>query len=108
MDNEINWSSRLSKGPAAAHVYLSINSLEYCQLTLDWSYDGVYFKYYDDSWIILSVGPETETHEIKKIDTENKIKSFKYLASQFLNKLQNYSEKSNKSLVKLKELTNLL
>jgi len=108
MDNEINWSSRLSKGPAAAHVYLSINSLESCQLTLDWSYDGVYFKYYDDSWIILSVGPETKTHEIQKIDTENKIKSFKYLASQFLNKLQNYSEKSNKSLVKLKELTNLL
>ena len=107
MDNE-NWSCRLSKGNAAAHVYLVINSTESCQLTLDWSYDGVYFKYYDDHWVFLSIGLETKTHEIEKINTDNKIKIFKYLASQFFDKLKNYSENSNKSLIKLQELTDLL
>ena len=47
---------------------------------------------------------ETKTHEIEKIDTENKIIIFKYLASQFFDKLKNYSENSNKSLAKLQEL----
>ena len=28
MDNEINWSTRLSKGTAAAHMHLSINGIE--------------------------------------------------------------------------------
>ena len=107
MDN-VNWLSRLSKGPAAAHAYLSINNVESCQLTLDWSYDGVYFKYYNDQWVVLSIGLKTITHEIEKLDTENKIQIFKYLSSQFLDKLKNYSEKSNNSLMKLKELTNLL
>jgi len=108
MDNKINWSSRVSKGTAAAHVYLSINGIESCQLTLDWSYDGVYFKYYNDSWVVLSVGPKTITHEIEKLDTENKIQIFKYLSYQFFDKLKNYSEKSNKCLMKLQEFTDLL
>lgn len=106
MDNQINWSSRLSKGPAAAHSYLIINGNQTCQITLDWSYDGVYFKYYDNPWIILSIGPKTQTHEIEKIDTEDKKKVFKYLSSQFFDKLQNYSENSNKSLKKFREIYN--
>ena len=43
-----------------------------------------------------------------QVDTENKIQIFKYLSYQFFDKLKNYSEKSNKSLVKLQEITTLL
>ena len=102
-ETENNWSLRLSKGPTAAHIYLIINNNNCCQLTLDWSYDGIYYKYYNDNWITLSIGPKTETHDSYKINTEDKLKIFKLLAMD-LNKLQNYSINSDKSLIKLKEL----
>jgi hypothetical protein len=103
LEIENNWRLTLSKGPAAAHVYLSINYTNCCQITLDWSFDAVYFKYYDYDWITLSIGPKTITHEIDKIDTDDKLKIFKLLASQF-NKLKDYSIISNESLITLKKL----
>ena len=106
-ETENNWLLRLSKGPAAAHTYLILNDQNCCQLTLDWSYDGVYFKYHNDKWITLSIGPLTKTHDLYKIDTEDKLKVFKLLATD-LNKLENYSINSDKSLIKLKELVNNL
>ncbi len=106
MDNHLNWYSRVTKGPAAAHSYLIINGQQTCQVTLDWSYDGIYYKYNDNPWIILSIGPKTQTHDLDKIDTEDKKKIFKYLSLQFFDKLENYSEISNKSLKKLREIYN--
>ena len=43
----------ISKGPAAAHSYLIINNICECQLTLDWSYDAIYYKYYDPILIYI-------------------------------------------------------
>ena len=108
MDNEKKWVSSIRKGPCAANAYLYINDIQVGHLVLDWSYDGVYFKYYNDTWITLSIGPETKKHEINLINTEYKIRFFKYLASQFFDKLQNYSEKSNESLLELKTLVDIL
>ena len=71
------WNFQISKGSAAAHIYLIIDFQKCCQLTLDWSYDGVYFKYYTDNWIVLSIGPLTKTHDINLIDTEDKLQIFK-------------------------------
>ena len=111
MTSKNNYDIRLSKGPAAARVYLSFNDSQLyncCQLTLDWSYDGLYFKYYNNDWIILSIGPKTEKHQIYNLDTDDKIKIFKVLANYFLNNLQNYSTISDASLLKLKEIMYLL
>ena len=101
-------SFTLSKGPAAAHSNMMINNICKCQLTLDWSYDGIYFKYYNDLWIIISIGPKTEKYEIDKIDTDDKVLIFKQLAYNFWTELPNYSTNSDLSLIKLKEIINLL
>lgn len=106
-ENDVK-SFTLSKGPSAAHSYMIINNICKCQLTLDWSYDAIYFKYYDDSWIIISIGQKTEKYEIDKIDTYDKVVVFKQLAYNFLTKLPNYSTNSDLSLIKLKEIINLL
>jgi len=106
----INYNLRLSKGPAAAHIYLTPNFYDYecCQLTLDWSYDGVYFKYQNDTWITLSIGKNTKTHDIDRIDTDDKKKVFKIMSSHFFDKLQNYSICSNNSLIELRKITDIL
>ena len=92
---------QISKGPAAAHSYYIENNIKCCQLTLDWSYDGLYFKYYDEEWITLSIGPKTEKNEINKIDTEEKKFMFKKLALNFLSELQDYSTLSDLALIEL-------
>ena len=94
-------SLQISKGPAAAHSYYIENDAKCCQLTLDWSYDGLYFKYYDEEWITLSIGPKTEKNEIDKIDTEEKKLMFKKLALNFLSELQDYSTLSDLALIEL-------
>ncbi len=107
MEPEDDYKFSLSKGPAAAHIHLTKNNTdkcEYCQLTLDWTYDGVYFKFLNDDWVILSIGEKTKTHQLSNIDAEEKIKIFKIMASYFLNELPNYSGTSDASLIKLQEL----
>jgi hypothetical protein len=79
---------RFSSGPAAANAYNDNNNT---QLTIDWSYDGIYFKY-DNTWITLSIGPKTINHEMSKIDTAIMKYTFKKLclyAIEELNKLTN-------------------
>jgi hypothetical protein len=100
----------ISKGPAAAHIYLMINNICECQLTLDWSYDAIYYKYYDDDWIILSIGPKTTYNksQIDKINTQDKVQIFKKLAEKCLTDLPNYSTISDRSLISLREIKNLL
>lgn len=98
-----NFRFRISKGKAAAHIYLIIDNIDCCQLILDWSYDGAYFKYYNDNWIILSLGAQTQTHDIHKINSFDKLKTFKLLIFN-LDELKDYSIISNKSLSKIKSL----
>ena len=106
-ENEKEYKLRLLKGPAAAHVYLYIGEIVCCQLTLDWSYDGVYYKYYNDPWITLSIGSKTDIHEIYKIDKNDKKMIFKKLAFYFIKELPEYSGNSDASLIKLQGLADL-
>jgi len=93
-------SMRLSKGHAAANIYNGTIS----QLTIDWSYDAVYFKYKDNDSIILSVGPSTSTHEIEKINTSEIITEFKSLYIYAKNNLTGYSTNSDKALGKIAKI----
>jgi thymidine kinase len=94
---------RLSKGPAAANIYHGTIS----QLTIDWSYDAVYFKYENNDSIILSLGPCTSVHDIGKINTPNMITEFKSLYIYALNNLNGYSGNSDKALVVLGRVVDL-
>jgi hypothetical protein len=108
MELSRKYTLSLSKGVAAAHVYMTINNDEKYQLTLDWSFDGVYFKNLDNTWIVLSIGPKTKTHDIDKIDTDNKIAAFKIMALHFISKLQDYSIRSDVALIGLQDILDTL
>jgi hypothetical protein len=61
---------RFSAGPAASNTY---DDATQSQLTLDWSFDGVYFIYRQEPTIVLSIGEQTTTHDSALIDTPEKI-----------------------------------
>jgi hypothetical protein len=65
---------RFSTGPAASNTY---DDATQSQLTLDWSFDGVYFIYRQEPAIVLSIGEQTTTHDIALIDTPEKITVFR-------------------------------
>lgn len=94
---------RISAGPAAAHINDDANT----QITVDWSFDGLYYKYKDHSWITLSLGPQTEKNEIDKINTPEMKSNFKSLCFFALEQLKGYSGHSDKALVKLQEIVDL-
>lgn len=77
-----NNSFRYTSGPAAVTIY---NDSQESNLTIDWSYDAIYFKYKNSSWITLSIGPKTTKNEVNKINGSKMINIFKNLIFYALN-----------------------
>jgi hypothetical protein len=100
---------RFSKGPAASNTYLTHpEDGTTSQLTIDWSYDGVYFIYKNEKAIILSIGPTTLNENSKHFLTINasleKKETFRKLFQLTGENLSGYSEKTDRVLNKLDEL----
>ncbi len=98
---------RLSKGPAASNTYYEENGKIIYQLTLDWSFDGVYFTY-DNQPIIFSIGPRTDINELHMINTPDKINALKNLAKYTKTNLIGYSGNSDNALSELNKIINNL
>ena len=96
----------VTKGPAAANVYWKNDGKTIGQLTLDWSYDAIDFKYMNQEWITLSIGPKTEKHEINKLDTKDKKDMFVLLEWHLQKNLKGYSVVSDEALEKLFSIVN--
>ena len=98
---------RITYGPAASNTYIDKPSPPgqegetLHQLTVDWSYDGVYFKYNQEEWITLSIGQRTENHQIECLDTSDKKKIFKEMSEFTAENLKGYSGNSTKALLQL-------
>jgi len=90
---------RFSNGPAASNTY---DDDTQSQLTLDWSFDGVYFIYRQEKAIVLSIGERTVLHEIDHLNTPEKRSVFKKLKEYTEEKLRHYSGNSDKALDALK------
>lgn len=91
-------SIKITKGPAAANIYKIIdNNTITSQLLLDWSFDAIDFKYFNNSWITLDI------FNIKELDSEQ-FNDFKDLANHALIELKDYSEKTNNSLLQITDL----
>jgi len=99
----------LIKGSAGATIYSNKNLShhEKVTLTIDWSYDAMYFKYYTDDYITISLGIKTDKDEIFKIDTDEKKSMFKTLCFFAISKLKNYSTMSDKALLVVFEKADL-
>ena len=95
MNNQI----KITKGPAAANIYLSDSSYHtIAHLLLDWSYDSIDFKYKNEQWITIN-----KNLDELKIDPD-KIKIFKLLAENACINLKGYSNIADKTLKNLNDL----
>lgn len=92
---------KLTSGPAAGNVY---DYEKQTQLTIDWSYDGLYFKYKNEPWIVLSLGPETTRNELDKINTPEMITEFKTLCFHALNNLKDHSTMADKAMIQVEKI----
>ena len=75
---------RFIVGPAASHTYLTTDDGE-CQLTLDWSYNKAYFKYYREPWITLLLDSNLRQQQPTYADTDHKRLIFQQLAKATTN-----------------------
>jgi hypothetical protein len=96
---------RIIKENSAATLYdTNTNSL----LTIDWSYDGLYFKYgTEGAYITISLGPKMEKSEIHKLNTPEIISIFKRLCFLSVKHLKNYSPISDNALDKVSKVADL-
>ena len=95
---------RISTGPAASNAYDNEGN----QLTVDWSFDAVYYKHKDGEWITISIGPKTEICDINKINNVIMKEKFKSLCLYAYTNIKGYSEISDKALEELKKKLKLL
>lgn len=94
---------RINQGPAAAICKLFDNDKKIGELTLDWSYDGVYFKYYDNDYMIISIGSKTKKNDIEKLNIIDKL-YFNILSNHLIKKIKGYSLLSDNALIKLQSI----
>ena len=92
---------RLSYGPAASNTY---DDDTHSKLTLDWSFDRVYFIYRQEKGIVFSIGERPVLYEMELLDTLEKISLFKKLAEYTLEQLRHSPVNSNKALDALKRM----
>lgn len=104
-----------NKGTAAAISELMIEESPIAVLTLDWSYDGIYFQIFDEGrltkTITFSTGPKTEKNELNellKLNSSDKSK-FKKLSLKISHEMRsNFQSEIRKSLVELERITGLI
>tara|TARA_B100000524_G_scaffold345916_1_gene245275 strand:+ start:903 stop:1562 length:660 start_codon:yes stop_codon:yes gene_type:complete len=107
-----------NRGPAAAIAKLMIEEppTMIAHLTLDWSYDGIYFQIFDEgNWtktITLSTGPKTVRNDIDVLLNlpSLDISNFKRLSFEISNRMKsNFLSESEigKSLAELERITDL-
>ena len=87
--------------------YLNIDNIN-IELTLDWTFDSIYFKY--DKWIILSTGTKgigtKGADEFHKLIPEE-IVMFKKIAFYALNTFKPFSPESEKCLNGLRKIVDM-
>ena len=92
---------RFTSGLAASNTYLTTNNGE-SQLTFDWTYDSVYFKFYNERWITINL---TSFDGQDLIDTKEKKFIFDNLVVETLNRTKNMDwviiKQAKKNLFKL-------
>ena len=93
---------RMSYGSAALNVYDDESNT---RLTVDWSYDGLYYRYKNFNDIVVSLGSKTIRDETFLINTPYMITNFKLLCIEAIEVLKKHNyEVSNKVIPKLQEV----
>lgn len=105
--NQINVNNKfnITHNPQVYIYYTNENNTE-IQLTLDWNFDSIYFKY-SNTWIILSYGPKGNINQIHKIDNPQKISFFKSVAFHTLNTFKSFSTESENCIKELRKIVDL-
>jgi hypothetical protein len=97
----------ITKDHHAANAYYINEDNTRIQLTLDWTFDSIYFKY-KDNWIILSTGEKGHINEIDKLNTLDIIQMFKKISFNVLNEFKPFSHQSTECINGLKNIINMI
>ena len=89
------------EGPAAANIYDKFND---SQLVVDWSFDALYFQFNKGDWITISIGPETATNDIYKIDTREMVIVFLRLCCYAVDNIKGTGIKITRALNEINKL----
>jgi len=98
-DNDYLFLS-IVEGPSAANIYDKFNN---SQLVVDWSYDGLYFKFNNKDWITLSLGPDTIKNEIHEINTREMVRVFIKLCCYAVENIKGNNYKINRTLNEIRK-----
>jgi len=90
---------RMTSSLYSANIYDDDNSSQLC---IDWSYNGIYFNYKNENWIIIN--KNEIINEFNKNNTSEMKLIFKNLGYYALNNLKDQSIDANKQLTKLKDI----
>lgn len=101
----IKTNMNIIKGPYASTIDDNETT---SKLTIDWSYEGLYFKYRDNSYITLSLGSKTPKYEIHKLDTQESVIIFIKLCHFALKELKGYSIASDNALDEMMKIISIL
>lgn len=92
---------RFQSGPAASHTFITIDS-KTTQITFDWTYDSVYFKFHGESWITL----ELTDPDYSILDSQDKKSIFQIMITDVNQRLKSYPYNGvPEALVKLNEIS---
>lgn len=91
---------KINKGPVAAICKLMDNNKLIAEMTLDWSYNAIYFKFYYNDYMIISIGSKTVKNDINKLNINDKL-FFNLTSNHLIKKIKGYSSISDNSLIKL-------
>lgn len=92
---------RFQSGPAASHTFITTDN-QTTQITFDWTYDSVYFKFHGESWITL----ELTDPDYSILDSPDKKSIFQTMITDVNQRLQSYPHHGvPEALVKLNNIS---
>jgi hypothetical protein len=99
---------RITKGQYASSTYLVNNGEQICQLQIDWSGDAIDFKFKDYNWITIPLTSPNFASDVLQLYKHEMKVSFKNTAEYTIKEMNGYSVNSDKALVRLKYIIQML
>lgn len=92
---------RFDSGPAASHTFITIDN-KTTQITFDWTYDSVYFKFPEEGWVTL----ELTDPDYSILDSPDKKSIFQTMIADVNTRLRSYPYNGvPEALVKLNDIS---
>ena len=94
----------ISNSSGAYNLNIYKASSRCCKMIFDMSLNTIYFKFYENNWIIIYIDSKTIKNELNKINTIDMKELFKKAINYIIKHINDRFEISDLSLYKLKNV----